>query len=415
MAVIATPARRRRPGDDEGDQRHRHDAAARRLPEGAERAQAGGEVVDRGLRLVAARPGDVHRGHRAARAAPQPATPRTPSRSRATCAGFARRRPDVASRCCGSPTSSARRCDTPLTATSRCRSCRRCSASTRGCSSCTRTTASRCCGARTLERPPGHVQRRRRRRAAALPGDPPRRPAVAARCRARGARGSARSLRRLGVADFSPEQIRFLTYGRVVDTTPDARGARLHPALHDPRGVRRLRRRQRLHGPLSRGRRRPSSGALRRRAGRSASRAASMPDARVIPIGGDDRAEPAPRRDAVAAGASRASASGPRAARRCSTGTPPRPRSPRRRDRPTRRRTSPRRHRCRAAVGRARRAGADATAAPGLPRVGAQGRRRRWRSCAAGSPATTRSTSSASTPSSPTRCCSRCCARSTSS
>ena len=36
MSVIATPAQARRPGLDEGDQRHRHDAAARGLPEGAD-------------------------------------------------------------------------------------------------------------------------------------------------------------------------------------------------------------------------------------------------------------------------------------------------------------------------------------------------------------------------------------------
>ena len=40
MNVIATPAVRRRPGLPEGDQRHRHDAAARRVPEGR-RASAG--------------------------------------------------------------------------------------------------------------------------------------------------------------------------------------------------------------------------------------------------------------------------------------------------------------------------------------------------------------------------------------
>ena len=40
----------RQPGDDERDQRHRHDAAARGVPEGAERAQARREVVDVGLR-----------------------------------------------------------------------------------------------------------------------------------------------------------------------------------------------------------------------------------------------------------------------------------------------------------------------------------------------------------------------------
>ena len=58
-------------------------AACQKAPQ---RAQAGGEVVDRRLRLLAAGPGDVHRGPRAATPWRAAATPRTPSRSRATCA-----------------------------------------------------------------------------------------------------------------------------------------------------------------------------------------------------------------------------------------------------------------------------------------------------------------------------------------
>ncbi|CAA9352986.1 MAG: UDP-glucose 4-epimerase, partial [uncultured Frankineae bacterium] len=63
------PARRRGPHGDEGDQRHRDDAAARRVPEGAEHAHAGGQVDDRRLRVEPARSGAVHRGARAALAA----------------------------------------------------------------------------------------------------------------------------------------------------------------------------------------------------------------------------------------------------------------------------------------------------------------------------------------------------------
>ena len=40
MNVIATPRQRRRPGLDEGDQRHRHDAAAGGVPEGPDGAAA---------------------------------------------------------------------------------------------------------------------------------------------------------------------------------------------------------------------------------------------------------------------------------------------------------------------------------------------------------------------------------------
>ena len=86
MSVIATPESRR-PHVDEGAQRHRHDAAARRVPEGARPAAPRGEVDVDGLRREQPRPGDVHRGHERQAHARGPATPRTPSRSRATSAG----------------------------------------------------------------------------------------------------------------------------------------------------------------------------------------------------------------------------------------------------------------------------------------------------------------------------------------
>ena len=57
---------RRRPRHDEGAQRHRHDAAARRVPEGAERPAPRREVHDHRVRRQQPRPGDVHRGHGAA-------------------------------------------------------------------------------------------------------------------------------------------------------------------------------------------------------------------------------------------------------------------------------------------------------------------------------------------------------------
>ena len=54
----------RRARHDEGDERHRHDAAARRVPEGADGAAPGAEVDHGGVRIEPPRPGPVHRdGH----------------------------------------------------------------------------------------------------------------------------------------------------------------------------------------------------------------------------------------------------------------------------------------------------------------------------------------------------------------
>ena len=38
--------------------------------------------------------------------------------------------------------------------------------------------------------------------------------------------------KRFGLADFSADQMSFLAFGRGLDTTPDAHGARLRAALH---------------------------------------------------------------------------------------------------------------------------------------------------------------------------------------
>ena len=102
------PARRRRPGADEGTQRHRHHAAAGRLPEVRHGAPAGGQVHHRGLRRLPARPGDLHRGH----AGPAVAAQRL-RQGRGRGRGLrARLRPPPPGRrrqpCSGSPTSSAR-------------------------------------------------------------------------------------------------------------------------------------------------------------------------------------------------------------------------------------------------------------------------------------------------------------------
>ena len=62
MAIVASPLRGGRPLVDEGDQRHRHHAAAGRVPAGGDVRQAGGAELGLGVRRVAAGPGQVHRG-----------------------------------------------------------------------------------------------------------------------------------------------------------------------------------------------------------------------------------------------------------------------------------------------------------------------------------------------------------------
>ena len=109
LNVIATPARRRRPHGDEGDQRHRHDAAARGVPEGAVDAQARREVDHGGLRLVARATRRCSPRTSSRARCRSPATPRTPSRSRGTSAASAGAGPTSTLTCCGSPTSSGRR------------------------------------------------------------------------------------------------------------------------------------------------------------------------------------------------------------------------------------------------------------------------------------------------------------------
>jgi UDP-glucose 4-epimerase len=59
-------------------------------------------------------------------------------------------------------------------------------------------------------------------------------------------------LRRLGVADFTPEQIRFLTYGRVVDTARMKDVLGLVPRYTTPGAFQDFVNGQGLHGPLSR-------------------------------------------------------------------------------------------------------------------------------------------------------------------
>ena len=139
--------------------------------------------------------------------------------------------------CCGSPTSSARTSTARSRATCRCRWCRPCSATTRASSSATRTTRWRCCAA---ARPTTPARQRRRRgvscccrRRSAAPGG------SRSRCRPRRSASWAiccggPSWSTLARADALPR----VRPGR--RRQPAARGLRLHAALHDAAGVRRL-------------------------------------------------------------------------------------------------------------------------------------------------------------------------------
>ena len=88
-------------------------------------------------------------------------------------------------------------------------------------------------------------------------------------------------LRRARLADFSPEQLSFLTYGRGVDTTRMRERARLRAGVHHRRGVRRLRRRADAH-------RRPGRAGARRPGSTSCRRSTSPPRA-APPVGGERR------------------------------------------------------------------------------------------------------------------------------
>ena len=135
------PRQRRGPQHDEGAQRHRHDAAAGGLPEGARAAAPRGEVDDDGLRRQQPRPGDVHRGHGAAAARREPGYAKDVAEIEGYVRGFARRRPDVRVTILRLANVIGPHVVEPdhvlLPAAGRSRPC---SATTRGCSSCTSTT-----------------------------------------------------------------------------------------------------------------------------------------------------------------------------------------------------------------------------------------------------------------------------------
>ena len=218
MNVIATPTAGRRPGLDEGDQRHRHDAAAGGVPEGSDGAPARRRSRPRGLRLQPARPRALHRGHRRQGPAAAAAGARTRSRSRGTSAGSPGAVPTSTSRCCASRTSSGRASAPRSPTTSACPSSRPCWASTAGSSSCTRTTASRRCGSPPTGPTTGIVN---------VAGDGVLMLSQAARLAGRPALPVPPALSGVGghavpphrPHRLQPEQIRFLSYGRGLDTT----------------------------------------------------------------------------------------------------------------------------------------------------------------------------------------------------
>ena len=228
-ALSPDPSGARRRGD-QGDERPRHDAAARRVPEGAVGAAGGARVDHRRVRREPAGPGAVRRDDDAERPARPAGTPATPRRSRATCAASPGAAPTSRSPCCGSPAWSGRGSTRCSPATSRCRSCPPSSATTRGCSSCTRKTPSPCSNAPSAHDLPGVVNvaadgvlllSQAIRRAGRVPLPVPQ-PAVGT---------VGRVLAAARVAAFSPEQLRLLDFGRVVDTTRLRDRVRLHPAL----------------------------------------------------------------------------------------------------------------------------------------------------------------------------------------
>ncbi len=286
----------------------------------------------------------------------------------------------------------------------------------------------------------------------------------------------AQAASRLFRVDLGPDVTSLLTYGRGLDTTRMRDGARPRARVHDPVGVRVVRarpparrpgaglgagRRRRARG-RARGRDRPRPARRRRRPRGPHPEGGLMADARIIPIDGQrpPRRPSARAQAALDAGAARAggererrrrrttplleqaeadqqpgasapsraglgppaadAAAAPRPARRrtaraaatrkAAAAAPRRARPPvRTGPRSAPRTTGPRRARpTRSAAGWSR------TCPPTSRRASSSaGSPRRWRSCAAASPATTRSTSTASTPSSPTPCCSPCCARCT--
>ena len=272
--------RRRRPGVDEGDERHRHHAAARRLPEVGVGAAARGQVLHGGVRLVLPRPGAVHRGDRAAGAAPLRATRRTPSRWRATCAASPAAAPTSRSACSASPTSSARASDSPLLRYLRLPVVPTVLGFDPRVQLLHVDDALEVLRRATCPSTARHAQRRRRRGAAAVPDDPPGRPGAGAGAGAGRAAGRRGRYAGPGWSTSPGSRCGFLEFGRVVDTTRLREEFGYIAALRHGGGVRRLRPAPRAGdaGAADRGAARPRSAILD--AVRAAAAAELVPGAR---------------------------------------------------------------------------------------------------------------------------------------
>ena len=252
--------------------------------------------------------------------------------------------------------------------------------------------------------PPRHLQRRRSGRARRCPrrsGGPAGSPS---RCSSRACPAPPRSPAASASASYGLDQIDLFVHGRVVDTTRLIKEFGFTPrstaeAFDDfIRGHARpaVRRSPEASWPSPRrpswtasGRSAPPSGSGRRERERVSRRDLAVASRGDVTEHGT--AERARRRMAALDDRGRPRSTVTGAARRpgaCRRGRP------RHRERP-----DP--------------AGPSRRCRTGRVTSGTAGRRRRWRSCAAGSPATTRSTSSASTRSSPTRSSIRCCGCST--
>ena len=192
------------------------------MPARARARAARREVVVGGLRLLQPRPGDVHRGHGGQAAARAPATPRTCSRSRATSAASPAAVPTWSSPCCATPTPSRSGSDGPLATYFRLNPVPKVVGFDARLQLLHYDDLVAVLHHAALAGRARHLQRRRRRRHHAVAGAAPARPGRP--CPLPRFAMTSLGLRRAPDAgsaspDYSPEQVDFLTYGRGVDTT----------------------------------------------------------------------------------------------------------------------------------------------------------------------------------------------------
>ena len=255
MSVIATPGSAGGRGDDEGAQRHRHDAAPRCLPEGAGRSA---HLVVKSTSTVygaSSRDPAMFTEDMEPRRAPRSGYAKDVAEIEGYVRGFARRRPDVRVTTLRLANVLGPHVTSPMTSyfrlpvdpdRPRLRPAAAVRARDRPAATCSRT--------RSHAEVPGTFN---------VAGDGVmllsqavrrlRKPTVAAAAPSPSA-ASASILQSARMADFSPEQLGFLTFGRGVDTTRMRDRARLRARAHHRRGLRRLRR------PRSATRRAPPSG-----------------------------------------------------------------------------------------------------------------------------------------------------------